>query len=184
MTIGEFFHLFYRTIYQLIQIIPLIILIDLYLKSDKTAADIANAFIVGGGYSLAVMILLYIRGAIIDRMILSLNVYIFIGGLAYLLQLYPLMRLFVYLEQSGVFAANVLVGFFTILFSPYGFVGVDHKSSMHLYFHSFNLLVISVFALTMSLYFQGNEILGAVIPFIFLAICHRWFRSVLLKTKV
>lgn len=183
MTIGEFLHVFYRRLYQFIQIVPLIILIDLYLKSNKGGADIANAFIVSGIYAFAVMLLLYIRGNIIDRMILSLNTYILVGGIAYMLQIYPLMRLFVYLDHSGIFATNVLVGFFTILFSPYGFVGVDHKSLMHIYFHSFNLLIISVFILTISLYFQGNEILGAVIPLMILGACHRWFKTVLIRTK-
>jgi len=162
--IGISFEGIYEILLSILKFVPFVIFLNYYIDIKGLRAEIANTYIVSGAYALLVMIVLKASGQIIDRIIVSMHWYLAVAGLAYFLQIYPVIRLVTWLGESGILATTIIVGFLSILFSPYGFIGKDCEDRIGVYIQSFNLLIVTVLAFTLSVHYKGDFMVSFVLP--------------------
>ncbi|WP_458776760.1 hypothetical protein [Desulforhopalus sp. 52FAK] len=154
-------------LFLLIQFVPLSIFLAITRWPD--GSDSPNwkmAFIVGGGIALVETILLSRRKNTFNRFILAVNVFLFVGGMGFLLSIGPILSMYKNLMQSALFSSLIVVGLLTTFFSAHGFIGVEHPNRKLVINRSIYLLLASLFAFSFSLFFRGNTLLSGILPFI------------------
>ncbi|WP_228064379.1 hypothetical protein [Novilysobacter avium] len=108
-----------------------------------------------------------------NRLVLAANVYLMLGGLAFLLHQWWYLRLYDSLRESAIFIIMLCVGIAATLFTSPGFAAITHAPRHVVMRASISLLVATALALGISFAFRGDRILAAVVPIICLAVLQR-----------
>lgn len=115
-------------LFPLVQFIPLSVFLSIIRWSDESGTNWQLSFIIGGCISFIETIILLVRKTRINRFILAVNLFLFVGGVSFIFKLHPILSLYKSLMQSALFASLILVGLVTTFFSSYGFIGIDHPN--------------------------------------------------------
>lgn len=162
-----------RKLLFLVQYIPLSAFLAIVRWSDQTGPNWKLAFVIGGCIALIELFFLLINKKVIDRFIMAINIFLFVGGLGFLFDIHPILNLYDRLMQSALFVSILLVGVVTTLFSIYGFIGVGHPNKQLIRNRSIYLLMASLLACTLSLFFRQDMLFGGTLPFIGLLVSRK-----------
>lgn len=155
-----------RKLFILIQFVPLSAFLVIIRWSDDSDPNWKLAFIIGGCIAVIESFLLSLNKNEFNRFILAVNLFLFLGGVGFLFDIYPVLILYKNLMQSALFASLFLVGLVTTFFSAHGFIGVDHPNKKLVRNRSLFLLIATIFAFVLSLFFRGNMLLAGILPFL------------------
>jgi len=165
----------------LLQFFPLTVFLRVaFFNGAPQASDWLHAFVWGGGAAILQFALfgLFLRARPMNRMMLSVNVYLIFGGSIVLTRQMVLLDAFKQLKESGLFLCLLAVGIATTLGSKSGFVGAHASSRQRdVKVYSLGLILLTCLAVAASFWFRGNMMLSAVIPFIVLSIATRIFKQ-------
>jgi len=120
--------------------------------------------------------ILCVKGVLLNRIFLGINIYLLVGCLGLLTQQGWLMQLYGELRASGMLAWVVVVGVVSLLFTPSGFIGVDSASRKSAIAYSVGLLIVAVVAFLLAYYFRSMRAVSETIPFALLFLCYAALR--------
>ena len=106
------------------------------------------------------------KGAVLNRLIVGINLYFFSGLLGLVLGWGWLNQLYGELRGLGMLYWIFAVGCVTSCYGRFGFLGVEFVGRMSL--AHWSLLLMCIPALAIAVYFSGNGFWGEWFPFIFL----------------
>ncbi len=110
-----------------------------------------------------------------NRLVLAANLYLLLGGLAFVTQQWWYLKLYDQLRESAIFILMLAVGTLTTLASRAGYIGVADACRQFVLRASAGLLLATVVALVLSVLFRGDRYLAAVWPIVGLAVLQRFF---------
>lgn len=108
-----------------------------------------------------------------NRLVLAVNLYLLLGGIAFLAHQWWLLRLYDALRESAIFVSMLVVGVVTTIGSPAGFIASQVAPRGAVIRTSGLLLAATAVGLIMSFVFRGDRYLAAVFPIVALAILQR-----------
>lgn len=108
-----------------------------------------------------------------SRLVLSANLYLLLGGLAFMAHQWWYLRLYDGLQESAIFIIMLGVGLVTTLATGAGFVAAPSAPRRQVLRASLWLLAATLLALAISFAYRGDRYLAAVYPIIGLAVTHR-----------
>ncbi|SKA06469.1 hypothetical protein [Novilysobacter spongiicola] len=108
-----------------------------------------------------------------SRLVLSANLYLLLGGLAFFSHQWWFLQLYDALRESAIFIIMLTVGVITTLGSRAGFVAAWSAPRAPVFRASLWLLAATALALVVSISYRGDRYLAAVYPIIALAVLHR-----------
>lgn len=168
----------FQNVFKLLEFLPLsVFLIYTRLIDTSISYNWRGPFITGGSLALLSTVVLFFQKVPLNRIFLGINIHLFTGGLAFITQLWWLLDVYQKMLASGMLAWVIIVGVVTLLFSPLGFICVDHPDKKSVRAYSFYLLLVTAAAFVTSLVFQSNRVLSQVIPFIALFIIQGLLKS-------
>lgn len=109
-----------------------------------------------------------------NRLVLAANLYLLLGGLAFLTHQWWYLKLYDVLRESAIFVLMLAVGTVTTLASRAGYIGVAAGSRRLVIQASLALLLATIVALVLSVVFRGDRYLAAVAPIVGLAVLQRF----------
>ena len=83
-----------RKLLFLVQYIPLSAFLAIVRWSDQTGPNWKLAFVIGGCIALIELFFLLINTKVIDRFIMAINIFLFVGGLGFLFDIHPILNLY------------------------------------------------------------------------------------------
>ncbi|WP_222566149.1 hypothetical protein [Novilysobacter antarcticus] len=104
-----------------------------------------------------------------NRLILAANLYLLLGGLAFLTHQWWFLKLYNSLQEAAIFILMLAVGIVATLTSAAGYIGAQGSPRRA----SLVLLFATALALMFALAFRGDRYLAAVYPIIGLGILQR-----------
>lgn len=162
---------------SLVQFFPLTIFVAYALAPGvPTAARWLDAFLVGGvlAFLQIAFALLIGQGQALNTLVLGVNFYLMVGALGTISGFKPLLYAMNELRESGLLLCMVLVGLFTTLFSPAGFISKSGESRRHLIkTYSWVLLLVATVGLLFSFVYRGDLRMSAALPVFTLAVVRR-----------
>lgn len=171
-----------------LQFFPLTIFVYVaFSHGQPQAEDWLNAFLAGGAIAGLQLILANIlsRGHPLSRLLLGVNVYLIMGGIAVLTNQLVVLYILNDLRESGIFLTILVVGVLTTLGSKAGFVGEENRlDPPQVKRYSLGLLVLTSIATAASFYFRGYLIFSAVIPLITLTVANKLIKNLLRRCSV
>ncbi len=164
----------------MLQFFPMSVFLRTALLNGKPqASDWLYAFMWGGSASILHLALLtfFSRDKPLNRIILGVNLYLIIGGIAVVTNQTALLNLLKILKESGIFLCLLVVGVSTTFASKAGFVGVTEPSmSKDIRSYSIWLIILTCAAITASFLFKGQMIVSAAAPLISLSAAVQLFK--------
>lgn len=109
----------------------------------------------------------------VNRLVLAANLYLMLGGLAFLTRQWWYLQIYDALQESAIFVAMLCVGIGATLFTRSGYAALMHTPRHAVIRASLWLLLATVVALGASAIFRGDRNLAAVLPIICLAVLQR-----------
>jgi len=108
-----------------------------------------------------------------SRLVLAINSYLIVGGLAAFFQQWWVLDLYNQGQELSIFIFIFTVGIITTFASQHGFIALEKGNKKQIRFASYLLLTASVVAAIIAFIFQGNTTYSAVLPIISLALIQR-----------
>lgn len=137
-----------------------------------------GAFIAAGIFATCITIYLLLQSIILDRLMLGVNLFFFVGAAAFSLKIMPILKFYGTYQGAAFFLNIVVIGLITTFISPAGFVGIYHHDKTALKTASYKLLAVSFAYLCISFLLQNYGLfISAALPFIAL----RLVRDMLVK---
>jgi hypothetical protein len=128
-----------------------------------------QAFIFSGLIALGVVIILVHNKVIMNRLRLGVNLFLIIGGLAFLFHNEALLKWYASTKGGPFFGCIAIVGLLTTLFTPSGFLGNPAKNRYAIRYGSLLLLGATIIAWVWAVQNDGMGLLqSVVIPFLLL----------------
>ena len=109
----------------------------------------------------------------VNRLVLAANLYLLLGGLAFVTQQWWFLRIYGSLQESAIFLYMLAVGTIATLFSPAGYIGAQGATRRQVRGASIALLLATVLGLVFAVAFRGDRYWAAVYPIIGLAVLQR-----------
>lgn len=109
----------------------------------------------------------------VSRLVLAANLYLLLGGVAFLTHQWWFLRMYDVMRESAIFISMLVVGVVSTIGTRAGFVASEVAPRVAVIRASSLLLVATVVGLIMSVVFRGNRYLAAVFPILALAILQR-----------
>ncbi|WP_373975535.1 nucleoporin NDC1 [Chitinibacter sp. SCUT-21] len=131
------------------------------------------AFQIGALLALIQLIWVLRQAQPANRLILAANLYLIAGGMAAFFQQWWFLKLYGSLRVAAIFVFILAVGIVTTLCSPAGFIAQAAAPTQQVRTASYYLLAATLIALTVSLYYRGNQTWAAVVPIVSLVILQR-----------
>ena len=157
---------------SIVKFVP--ILACLILANIKSSSDWSLGFIVGGILAIIQLVFYTIKSKLINRIIIGVDIYLIIAGLAVITHWSFLLARLNSLREAGVIISILLVGVYTTMFSRSGFIGSDkYERPEKIELYSVILLYIASIALGISFVFRNSRILSMVLPMIVLIAADR-----------
>jgi len=164
----------------LLQFLPLTVFLRVaLLQGTPQTENWLLAFAWGGSVAVVQLALfaVFARAHPMNRLILGVDVYLILGGVAVFSNQIGLLQALRGLQESGIFLCLLLVGLVTTMASPAGFVGAPAVSGQHdTKVYSWILLGLAGVGALMSFVFRGQMVFSAAIPLIVLSLATRVFR--------
>jgi len=101
----------------------------------------------------------------LNRLFVGINLYLISGAIGVLTNFTALNLLYGQLEAAAMLIWIALVGIAYTIFSPGGFIGIDHKDNSVVVRYSLLLLVVAGLAIIISFFFKGSRLLSEIVPF-------------------
>jgi len=168
----------------LLQFFPLTVFLNVaWLHGAPQGADWLRGFVWGGGAAAAQLAvnLRLARGQPLNRLILGANVYLMIGGVAALSRHASLLGLLDVLKETALFLSLLATGLATTGLSRAGLLAMGAESlgvpTRDARVATGTMLTLMLAAVAISLRFQGQLLISAVLPMITLTLAYRWFRA-------
>jgi hypothetical protein len=155
------------------QFVPLSFFVSYaFWNGVPTSARWINAFEISSilGVLQLLLLLIFVRKNPINRLILSANIYLCVGGVACVFEYWEILSFYLKSMEAAILGCMLIVGLATTVFSSCGFIGINSSNKILIKKYSLILLGFTVLAFCMSLFFMGNRILAAVIPILLLSI--------------
>ena len=149
-----------------------------YAHGTPTVARWEQAFKLGAILAALEIAILYARKPPMNRLILGGNIWLLVGGLAFVFGQEKFLRMYESMGEASVFAAILCVGIIATLYSKNGFVGVQASRNKVLTYSAY-LLIATATAFVTAIVFKGNIKIAGVLPLTALAFFHRYLRHVL-----
>lgn len=126
-----------------------------------------GAFITAGILAAGITTFLLFHPIILDRLMLGVNLFFFVGASAFMFNIMPILELYGSYKGAAFFINIAIIGIITTLFSPTGFIGVYHHNKAAVTTASYKLLAgtFACFGLSLALN-SFNLIVSAGLPFI------------------
>ncbi|MDD9301228.1 MAG: hypothetical protein HUK40_02340 [Desulfobacter sp.] len=122
-------------------------------------------FIVSGIAALVLIFVWFLKKRGMNPLFLGINLYLLSGAMAFIGHQWWLPRIYNDLEASGMLLWIIVVGIFTTLLSPGGFVGTPCSCKNRIRKYSVYLLMAACVGFGLSWGFQGDKLLSEIIPF-------------------
>ena len=135
-----------------------------------------SAFLYGGLAAFVHLMIIVVRGRIVNRIILAVDLWLLLGCLAVFVPLDSMLLLFRQTKEAGLFAVICAVGCVSTVVGPHGFIGCVAPARRILRY-SLVLLLLAFFCCALSLGFQGRIVLSAALPLLILLLANSCLRK-------
>lgn len=153
--------------FEFLELIPLpVFLITAAWIDPRIPQDWLGPFAAGSLVAILTTAILWYNHVLLNRLMLGINVYLVVGSIGLITKHTWINEVYGNLKASGMLVAIIIVGAISLVMTPAGFIGVTSPNRKIVTIFSVSLLLISVLAFSMSLYFQGNKLYSEVIPFL------------------
>ncbi|WP_020394785.1 hypothetical protein [Thiolinea disciformis] len=170
----------------LLQFFPLTVFLKVAFHSGAPqAGDWLNAFMWAGAAAILqlVLLLFFTRGEPLNRLVVSINVYFILGGIAVLTNQIGFLEILNKLKESGIFLCMLVVGIVTTFASKAGFVGiVDFSRQGDIRHYSLVLIMLTAVGLVLSFWFRGHILLSSC-PLIVIGLTNQFFKRQLQRSQ-
>lgn len=164
--------------FDLLEALPLVVFVIFYKIGEPiTPRDWLIPYLSGALLAIFVTFVLITRGVALNSVLIGINIYLLTGCLALLTRQGWLIQLYASLEASGMLAWVIVVGVFSLLFSPSGFIDVESENRKVVVAYSVGLLLIAVVAFLLAYLFRPNRMFTETVPFVILFAAYGAFRS-------
>jgi len=164
-----------RWIFALIQFVPLSLFATYaFWNGNPDGNRWETAFELASIAAIVQLLILLPQRRPVNRLVLAANLYLLLGGLAFLGHQWWYLALYDSLRESAIFIFMLIVGVTTTLIGSAGFVGVENSTRSFVLRGSLVLLAATAVALGLSIVFRGDRYLAAVWPIVGLAVLQRF----------
>ncbi len=171
-------------IFAVVQFLPLSIFMGYaFAQGSPTDDRWLEAFQVGAIAAIVQLLIVLPQRKPANRLILAVNLYLMLGGLSAISRQYWLLQFYGVLKESAIFILILGIGFITTFSTSAGFTAVAGVPKNLARRASFQLLAITVFALAISVVFQGDHVLAGVVPMLCIVVLHQVLRYRLKSVK-
>jgi len=126
-----------------------------------------GAFILAGALAACVTTFLLFQPIILDRLMLGINLFFFVGASAFIFKIIPILQFYGAYKGPAFFMSIIAIGLITTFSSPAGFIGIYHHNKTALKLASYRLLAASFACLVLSFLLNSYGLLAsATLPFI------------------
>ena len=162
-------------IFALVQFLPLSLFAALAFGGGVPDADRWKlAFEMASLAALAQLAIVLPQRRPANRLVLAANLYLLLGGLAFVTRQWWYLELYGALRESAIFLLMLVVGVVSTIASRAGFIGIAIEAPRRTVGRaSLVLLAATVVALALSVAFRGDRYLAATVPIIGLAVLQR-----------
>jgi hypothetical protein len=106
----------------------------------------------------------------VNRLVLAGNIYLLLGGLAFLTSQWWFLRYYNSLRETAIFVFMIAVGVVTMFATREGYAALPDAPRSDAMRASLALLIATAVALGLSIAFRGNRLTAAVIPILGLTV--------------
>jgi hypothetical protein len=159
---------------ELVQLVPVVSLALPFILTGKV--DLAQAgvgLVVGAMLTLPVTLLVVLKGAVLNPILLGTALWLWAGLVAFSLPVPALREALIAAQGFGLFAGVVAVAVPALAFSPEGFIGCRSSDARFVRRASLGLLALALVVLAWSWVFRADIRLGGGLPFIVLNVVRR-----------
>jgi len=136
-----------------------------------------DAFILAAIVGVIQLVVLVFINKPMSRLILAINCYLILGGLAALFQQWWVLKLYNQGQELSIFIFIIFIGIVTTIISKHGFIAAIGGTKQDTRQASYLLILASLIALFVAYLFQGSITYSAVLPIITLALLQRYLLS-------
>jgi hypothetical protein len=160
-----------RWIFSLLQFFPLS-LFAAYAFWNGTPDDARwqTAFELAALAAIVQLAILLPQRRPVNRLVLAGNIYLLLGGLAFLTHQWWFLHYYDSLRESAIFIAMLVVGVFAMFATRAGYAAMPDAPRADVWRASAALLFATAVALGVSIAFRGNRYAAAVLPIAALAV--------------
>ncbi|OFZ56007.1 MAG: hypothetical protein A2428_08645 [Bdellovibrionales bacterium RIFOXYC1_FULL_54_43] len=166
-------------LYLALQFLPLAVFVAVARKNGFTPEAWSIAFQSSAIFAFIETVLLVIAKKPLNRLLMGANLFLAIGGIAFLLELDTVLAFYGQMMETTLFLAVVIVGLVSTFFTSRGFIEVADRQPQDIRRYSQYLLVITATCTVVSVIFRGNVLLAGTVPFVALIVARK-----LLQTKL
>ena len=159
---------------ELVQLVPIISLAFPFIVAGKV--DISRAgsgFVIGALLTIPISAVVLLRKQLLNPILLGAGLWLCLGAVAFIVPVPPITEWLVQTQAFGLFAAALVTGIMTTLFSSHGFVACRSTRPHWIRKASIGLLAIVIVILCWAWVFRHNIRLGGGLPFIVLNVARR-----------
>jgi len=162
---------------NVLKFLPLTVFIVYARLNGMTDVAWREAFILGGICTLIVVAVQLYKKVTFDRLMLGVNLFLLVGAVAFLGELYGILMLYGTYKGAALLACVGIVGLMTTLFTDARFIGVDVVGKTALKKrYSFMLLLVTMLAFVWAVMMnQQGLVVSAIVPFIILRVMYEEF---------
>lgn len=124
------------------------------------------AFMVGGGLGLLHLVYSFFFDDTVDYLLVGVDLYMLIGGIAFSMNLFPILRWYQQREEAALFIIITLLGIVMSIVAPSKFLDTQHRNKNKVQLYSFYLVLGSIILTAWAAYFHKNNIIASLIPFL------------------
>ena len=162
---------------RFIEAVPLILFLIFYrIVAPDASQNWLAPYLAGATGAVLTTSILCVKGVLLNRIFLGINIYLLVGCLGVVTQQSWLTQLYGELRASGMLAWVVVVGIASLLFTPSGFIGVDSASRKFVIVYSVCLLVVAVVVFLLAYTFRSMRAVSETIPFALLFLSYAALR--------
>lgn len=159
---------------ELVQLVPIVSLaLPIILAGKIDFAQARSALLVAAVLTIPVTGLVLWRRAVLNPILVGTALWLWVAALAFELESTPVVAALSEAQGAGLFLGVLVVGIFTTVLSPQGFVGSIHPDRAWIRRASLILLALALVAVGWSWAFRHNVRLGGGAPFLLLNIVRR-----------
>lgn len=117
----------------------------------------------------------------VNRLILAVNFYLMLGGLAVVSKQWWFLEMYNYFRATSILFLMAVIGFITTYFTKTGYIGILDVDKGKTKGFSLYLLIITIICLVISHSFRENTFLAGIVPFIIVVNSQIYLKRTLAK---
>ena len=154
-----------KILINVIEFIPISAFVYVVRLTDENGVNWKLAFVLGACLAVIEKAFLMAKRLPLDRISIGADVFLIVGGIAYLFKIHLILNIYGLLYQATLFAALLAVGIFTTILSERGFVGIKHHERRRVIHYSIFQLGAGVIAFLVSFTSRGDVFFAWILPF-------------------